>query len=489
MILGRLLVRIIGLISTIILARILAPADFGLVAIATLIVGVLDIVSEFGFDLALIKDQRAGKDDYDTVWTLSIARGFVTACLLVALAGYLAEFMNDVRLREILYWLALGAVVDGFKNSGIVDFRKHLQFDKEIRFLLYGKLAQFVAAIACAVIFRNYWALIVGILVSKAAQLLLSYMMHPFRPSVSFVRMNAIISFSKWLILNNILVFLNTRSDTLILGKFTNAGTVGTYTVGQEIANLSTTEFVWPIMRAVYPGFAKLSDDREKMAQSYLAVLGMVVLCALPIAIGLGLLAETLVLLMLGKQWVDAIPIIQILVFLGAFRVCWANAASVFLATGRPYLVSAQTSAGLVIGLPAMLVGVHYAGAIGVSIALVVAGFGTLAATFVWITSTLPVSLKDILGVTWRPVSATIMMAAILLPSLHYWSAPESVPLLIMHALVMSGLGATVFAATIVTLWVSCGRPVGSEQIILRLMHDRLGHPIIARLLGSGTAT
>ena len=136
-----------------------------------------------------------------------------------------------------------------------------------------------------------------------------------------------------------------------------------------------------------------------------------------------------------------------------------------------------------------MLVGVHYAGAIGVSIALVVAGFGTLAATFVWITSTLPVSLRDILGVTWRPVSATIMMTVILLPSLHYWSAPESVPLLIMHALVMSGLGATVFAATIVTLWVSCGRPVGSEQIILRLMHDRLGHPIIARLLGPETAT
>lgn len=489
MVLGRLAVRFIGLISTMILARILVPADFGLVAIATLVVGVLDIMGEFSFELALIKDQKAKKADYDTVWTLSIIRGLVIAGILLLGAGEFAAFMNDARLEEIFYWLALGAAIDGFRNSGVVDFRKELHFDKEFRFLLYGKLIQFVVTIACAYLLQSYWALVIGIIAHKSAYTLLSYLMHPLRPVLSLARTGAIFRFSKWLLLNNILIFLNTRGDTLILGKFTNAATVGVYTVAQEIANLTTTELVWPIMRAVYPGYAKLSEDRNELARSYLDVLGLVVVCALPIAIGLGLLAESVVLLMLGDQWLEAIPIIQILVIFGACRLCWANAGSVFLAIDRPRLVAAQTAIGLAVGIPAMIAGVHYAGAIGVSVALVGSSFVTLLATLYWVVSSIPVTVGDITRTLWRPLLSTTLMAAAVLAVLQAWPTPESILLIVLHAIAMSLVGAIVFVAVLLLLWLSARRPHGPERLILTAVSTRKQIGVVNRLLGPGEAS
>jgi L-fucose isomerase-like protein len=123
----RLTDRSIGMVSTLFLARLLAPADFGLIAMAMSIVAMLEVISTFSFDIALIQNPTAERRHYDTAWTFNVLFGLANACLLLALAGPVATFYAEPRSQNIMMWLALYPALQGFGNIGIVAFQKDLE--------------------------------------------------------------------------------------------------------------------------------------------------------------------------------------------------------------------------------------------------------------------------------------------------------------------------------------------------------------------------
>jgi len=158
----KLIERSIGLISTIILARLLEPGDFGLVAMATAFLGLLMLLTSFSFDVVLIQKLNPDRHLYDTAWTFNVIFGCVLAFMLVIAAIPLAQFYNESRLEEILYVLAFSTLLGGFGNIGPVAFRKDLQFHKEFYFQLAKKLIGFTVCMSLAFTLRNYWALVWG---------------------------------------------------------------------------------------------------------------------------------------------------------------------------------------------------------------------------------------------------------------------------------------------------------------------------------------
>ena len=151
----RFAVRFVGIVSTLILARLLVPADFGLVALATMLVAMLEAMSEFNFAIYLIRQQSADRSHYDTAWTLSALRGIIIALLLAALAPFAVDFFHEPRLENIVYAIALVTVLSGFTNIGIVDFQKSLEFHKEFQLLVYTRLCSFITTITLALLFRG----------------------------------------------------------------------------------------------------------------------------------------------------------------------------------------------------------------------------------------------------------------------------------------------------------------------------------------------
>ena len=151
------------------LARLLVPADFGLVAMATALSGALAAMSEFGFAVALIQNQTADRRYYDTAWTLGLIRGLLVAGALAACADPLATMFADQRLEPILHVLAVGLVITSFENIAVVDFRKDLQFHREFYYRALAKIASFAFTVSLAVLLRNYWALVSGIVVGQLA--------------------------------------------------------------------------------------------------------------------------------------------------------------------------------------------------------------------------------------------------------------------------------------------------------------------------------
>ena len=171
--------RLIGLVSTMILARLLAPEDFGLIAMVMLAYGLLETISYAGVDLALMRTGADTREHYDTAWTVQILQGCFIAALMLVAAPWVAASFSEPRLVQVTWFVAPRAVIDCFQNIGVVAFRKELDFAKEFRFTLYNKLLNFVFVVAAALWFRNYWALVWGALTASIIGLIIYLFSRP----------------------------------------------------------------------------------------------------------------------------------------------------------------------------------------------------------------------------------------------------------------------------------------------------------------------
>jgi lipopolysaccharide exporter len=463
-IMQRLAVRMIGLISTLILVRLLAPEDFGLVALATAFSAGLDILLELGFDFSLITEQTDKKARYDTAWTLTILRGVGAAALLVAAAWPIAAFYHDDRLVYVVLWLAFSVVLSGFQNIGTVDFRKDLQLDREFRLLVWSKVVSFTVTIALAWFWRDYRALLAGIVAGKCANAALSYTMHAYRPRLSLRGASSFLHFSKWLFVANIVALVNARADRVIIGKIAGTASVGIFAVAHEISTLATTELIWPIARALFPGYARMAKDMRLLARAFLDALGVIMLISAPVTMGIALMAEPIVRLALGPEWFAAIPIIQILALYGFLDMPTSNVKALFLALNRPDLVMWRDVPSAVVLVPALIVGVNLAGPVGAAWALVLSAAVTFSVAFGLLRRNLDVSIPRMMAVTWRPFIAAAVMGGAVAAVNHLYPLSEVQGAALLAQMLATCLfGAVVYVIAVLVVWWLAGKPPGAE--------------------------
>lgn len=469
----RVFIRAIGLVSVVILARILVPADFGLVALATMVLGFIEMMGAFSFSVALIQKQQAGRDYYDTVWTLGIIRGVLTCGLLFGIAAPATEFFGDPRLLEIIYVLALVALVRSVGNVGVIDFQKHLEFDKDFKFEAGVKLASFCVTMVAAFLLRSYWALVIGIASGGIVRVGLSYAMHHYRPRLSLACWREIMHFSKWLLVNNFISFLSMRSYSLIVGKFLGAASLGIYTIANEIASLASTELIMPIRRALLPGYAKFSNDLELLRSNYIDGFGLILMLGTPAAAGLGLIADPMVRLFLGDKWLAAIPLLQVLAVSGVLQVTMGNIGPVILALGRPSLITIISIINLTVGIPLFIWATLEWGINGTVWALVVSTFVTAAASFVLSIKILNLSVRKLVSTVWRtPVSLFAMIVTV--GSIErLWVSNETIAGLAFQLILEMLLGIGVYVALHLSLWRMAGSPRTAERHALNFLIDR----------------
>jgi len=483
MVLFKILDRTIGLTSMSVLARLLVPGDFGLVALATSIIAVLELLGAFSFDVALIQNPKATRDHYDTAWTFNALFGFVCAAGLVLLAAPASRFYAEPRLAAVMIALAFGQVVGGLENIAIVAFRKDFQFKKEFRFLYAKRLAGAVVTISLAFAIESHWALVAGILTGRVVGVALSYALRPYRPRFSLAARRELFHFSKWLLVNNFLGFLNNRSADFMLGKMAGTSELGVYTLSSAISSLPTSELAAPINRAVFPGYAKMAVDPEGLRRGVLDVLSIIVLIGLPIGAGITAVANPLVRAILGEKWLDAIPIIRVLGIYGALHVLNTNVNYVFLAMGKPRLQTVVSAVHAGVLVAALFAGIRAAGVAGAAWAFLVAVLAVIPVNYLMLSRLLGVRPKDALTRFWRPAAASGVMwlfveglrRALPMPGTSLEAAGKLIGCIVF--------GVTIYAVTVLFFWRLSGRPAGAEQFALERVRS-----VLRRFVGGRAA-
>ncbi len=463
----KLVERSIGMISTIILARLLIPEDFGLIAMATAVIAVVELLQAFSFDVALIQNQQATREDYDTAWTLNMLLAAGCALLLAALAYPMSAFYGDHRVESVIYCLAAGFLVQGFENIGIIAFRKELTLHKEFWFLLAKKLVAFTITVSFALLMRNYWALVIGIVSSRVIGVALSYLVHPYRPRLSFARVSALVNFSKWLLISNALFTARSRAADIIVGRVAGAYALGLYGISYEISNLPTTELSAPINRAVFPGYSVLSQNVEALREGVRKVMSLIVLVTVPAALGIAAVAEPLVLTLLGAKWAGTVPLIRVLAFFGLATSLQTNLGYVFLAKGRARFITIWSATLLLLQLPLVIFGALHYGIFGAAVGMLGSAVIPMPFVFLSLSRLIGLTLRDWFSITWRPVLSTTIMGLVLMIWLSFVSpvtGSGGSSLLILVSSV--SLGAVTYSLCIVTLWVLARKPTGPEAYL-----------------------
>jgi len=454
--------RGLGLISTMILARILVPEDYGLVAMSMSIYALLEIMAAFGFDVVLIQKRDVVRDDYDSAWSVRLVCYSILAAGFYFSAATAAAFYADDRLKAIIQVLAFAMLLSGFENIRLVDFRKHLEFSKEFWYQLSVKLVGFSITVPLAFVLRNYWALVIGILAMKVGALVLGYIYRPYMPRLCFDKAKEIFHFSKWLLLTNFLSFFVNNLPIFVLGKLSGSRAVGLYSIGSEIAQYSSAEVVAPINRAVFPGYAKLKNNLDELRKSYLEVIGIQALIILPLGFGLSVTAEYVIQIILGGNWGDAVAPMRILAIASALMALSSNSAYIYFVLEKPHLNFAVALVKALILGPTLIVLTLYYGLMGAVSAYLITYLITPFVHYWLINRFLGVGFKNIFATLYRPVLASLVMFGIL----HMGFVQNLLALLelaILKALLMAVIGAAIYVGFILGLWNLSGRPNTAE--------------------------
>jgi O-antigen/teichoic acid export membrane protein len=465
--------RCLSFVSMIVLARVLVPADFGLIVLATSLIALIAVVGALGLDTSLIRQQNAGHQHFDAVWTFNVLFGTGVGLLAACAAPAAAWAYEDERLVGVVLLLALARAIGSFENPGIIGFRKDLQFDREVTFLLIKRAAaSLVFTIPLALVLRSYWALVIGNLLGACFAVALSYVVHPYRPRFSIAGLGDLMGFSKWLLFSSILQFLHGRAADLIIGRMAGASALGAFTIAQEIARVPANEISAPVHRAVFPGYAQLAANRDDLRHAYLRVASLLVLIVAPAGTGLALLAEPAVRLLLGSAWMAAVPLIQLLAFNAILNVLLGSGHYVNLAVGMARSTSFVLAAHVAISLPLMLVMAPARGAAGAAAALLIASIMTAPLNFALLARAIRLDWRDILAFTWRPAFGTLIMSGALIIVRGQLGSAHDVSAEIGSVAVLVLLGIAVYVAVVLLLWWLQRRPDSAEAWVLRRLRD-----------------
>jgi len=480
MVLAKLAERSLGFISTLILARVLVPHDFGIVAMAMTFVALAEMLGAFGFDATLIQKQTTERAHWDTAWTFDIILGVVVALVLTLGAHPVAAFFKEPALVQVLPVLALGSVALGFQNIGVVAFRAEMRFDREFRFQIAKKLIGFVITVPLAIKLDSYWALVIGQTTGRFVATALSYWVHPYRPRLSLAGAADLFGFSKWLLAINTISYLKERSSDWVIGRLAGPASLGAFNVSYELASLPSTELIAPINRAVFPAYAKLAKESpEALRVEYLSVIAMIMLIAAPAVLGLAAVAPLLVPVMLGPNWSQAVPVLMLLGFFGFTNIIQSNAQAAYLALGRADIPAKLNAVHVVVQLGALVWFTRLYGVVGSAIGYLITAAVMIPPSVGVVLRMLHIRVSEFFAQIWRPIAAAaVMYIAVLLFVRSAATANLNTFAQLLALVGAVGMGAIIYISLTAVFWWLCGKPPGAEQIVINRVT-----PIVTRLV------
>lgn len=472
---SRAVVNLTSFASTILLARLLLPEDFGIVAIAASVAAIIGSISELSLSQALIQHERPEDKHYDAAWTLNVIRALVLAGLIAGLAWPVAAAYGEPRLAPLLFVIAGATLVSGLENPKLVVFQRELVFRQEFVVNVVSKLAGFAAALGVALVYRSYWALVVGSVASQLSRLVLSYLLIRYRPRPSLAGCRELLNFSVWLTLSRAVQTLNWRSDPLAIGFFISPTALGYYSMGGNLASMPVREGLGPVRQILFPAYARMHTDPHRLRAAYVRAQAVLCMLAFPIGAGFAALAEPAVRLLIGEKWLPAVPIIQALTLVAAFQAV-EGSQPLAMAVGRTRDIYLRELRVLFVRVPLMLGGLWIGQQTMVGAIMGVIYGRALASTLnvVWnmqlVRSILSVTLAEQFLVGLRPaVAAGVMFFTV--ASLHAaLPAAQNNALDVLRLLALTSVGAATYASILGLAWLAQGRPEGAETEVAGLL-------------------
>ena len=460
-------IRGLGFISSAILARLLIPEDFGLVAIVLVIFGFLELIFDSSVNWALIQNNKATDDHFDTAWTMRLFEALVIAVLLASFSSLIASSYGDIRLEAIFQIMAVGTLIRGFENIGTVKLQKDMRFSKDFLYNVIPKVISTFITIGLAFYYRSYMALVIGTVLHNLVVVVISYIIVSFRPKFSFKKISEIWGFSQWVLVRNVAEYISEKGDLLLLSILTTPTRIGYYKWGTELSFMAISEVQHPFGRALIPGLVKIKDDHDRLIDAYLKALGMITLVAVPVALGFGGVAKELIPIFLGggDKWLPVVPLVEGLVFYAMFTSLYTTSANFLTITGNVKYTAYIFWVQAFVTIAALYPAYRLAGLEGLAYSRAFIGFIMFFVVSLLVAQKCRFAFRQIIIVVWRPVIAGVLMYIVLINISSLWLLENWLVLIIKII-----LGVVLYVSFTFILWWLAGKPVSTEKTLLSFM-------------------
>lgn len=465
---GRMIARLIDLASLVVIARILGPSDFGLIAVAMTVIYIVEAILEMPVSQALVNVDELTRPMLDTAYTISLLRGMFVAVICLAIAFPYALYAGDPRLFWIVIALSLAPSVRGLVSPALVTFVRKIDFRREFAIDVIGKLATAAVAITVALATRSYWAIVAGTVAGPVAMLAASFLLAPYRPRLTLSEWKVFSNLIGWNSVSQLFMAVNWQVDRLLLGRFAARSDMGRYTIANDLAAVPYQALVVPLVRPLLAGFSPVISEPERLRAAYLKSMSTVFSIVAPVLVLMALFSDIIVRILLGPKWQETGLIIACLALSGLPALMTTPFAALAVALRRPKFIAAQNLSELLVKLPVMTFAVVNFGVLGAIYSRVTIGVAVALFGMSFVKRISGISIRANFQACLRPVGSLLLMSAAMYPIIREVEKIQDTILFYAATALAGLLAGGIYASAMLASWALSGRPPGSEEMLMR---------------------
>lgn len=300
-----LLQKLIGLISTLILARVLVPEDFAIVAIALLVVNLTEVFGQTGSAQYIMSRQEISDDTLNSAWTLDLLIKLSITLVINLCAWPVSQYYSEPELRLIIHTLSVIPFISSLNNPGLWVLQREQNYKRYVKAEIIAKVISVIVTISIALTTKSYWALIFGQISSALLVVMISYQVHTFRPQMRTTEISQQWRFSGFMIPQELFGYVKANIDSFMVSKHYNSHVFGSFHVMKYLSVIPSLNFIVPMSTPLLVEMSKELEDREQSVFKYTLAFSSVLLVAAPISIFFYQNSFQLVSILLGNNWLE----------------------------------------------------------------------------------------------------------------------------------------------------------------------------------------
>ena len=338
----RVLTQAITWCITIVLVRILRPEDYGLMGMAMILIGFMDMFNDIGFGAAIVQKKESFLNDKDlsSIFWMGIFLGLTIYIFIFAVSPFAAAFFKEEKLLPIVRFLGIGFIIGGLRLVPYNLLTKALRFKRRGLAEFVSSFASSIACLAAALSGLGVWSLVVGYVLKELILTIMSYSLQPFRPAFyfSWEKIRQLFSFGMNVTLSRILWYFYSNADYLIIGRLLGKVPLGYYSVAFQLSSMPITKVNQLIREVAFPSYSIIQKKEEELRYYFLKNIRLISIVLFPVLVGLCLVANDFVTIVLGEKWTPAIFLFQVLCISGIIKCLASQSPPILNAIGKPQI-------------------------------------------------------------------------------------------------------------------------------------------------------
>lgn len=374
--------QVLNLLFGIFLARLLSPADYGVVGALTIFSAIAGILTESGFILAIVNKKQVTDDDYNAVFWFNVLIGIVCYLTLFFCAPLIADFYRTPEMVPLSRFLFLSFLVGGLAATPTAYFFRDLLVKERSLIMIVAILVSGTIGVICAYNGMGYWGIAVQTVLYSGMNALLLWIKCPWHPSFSFKMdsLKSMLPFSLKQLVTSLFTQVNNNIFAVLLGRLYGMQPTGYYTQGNKWTVMGYSTLVGMINSVGQPVFRETIDDIERLRRVFRKLLRFAAFISFPAMIGLAIVSQELITLAITDKWLDAVSVMQVLCVGGAFMPLGVLYGNLFNSLGKPGIYMWNTITLGLTQIACVVVSCRY----GMNVMLIVYTAVNILWIFVW---------------------------------------------------------------------------------------------------------